>query len=313
MKTSFKYLILVGCTFPIWSGIAIAQDSKMTTGPHDAQLADIRLHYLVAGHGPLVFVTSPGWGLGSLYLQKGLSPLEEQFTLLFIDTRGSGGSSRPTDSTKMSTAVMADDVDGLRDYLGIDSIMLVGHSNGGAIALDYAERYPMRLRKLVLLDAQVLDEHAENATAEFLRLWRDDPRYKSAIEAINDSPPLEPDDSFSKFLNKILPLYFSDPDRYLSDFAKTFEGTHLSVYASKAQEAADKLSLRRQSKEYDKVRARTLILSGTVDWVCPSEVSERMHAGIQGSTLSLYANAGHLLWIEQPKRFFAELTDFLGD
>ena len=144
LRTIVKYLISAGCAFSIWSGIATAQDSKMTAGPHDVDLKDARLHYVVAGHGPLVFVTSPGWGPGSLYLQKGLSPLEERFTLLFLDTRGSGGSSRPADSTKMSTAVMADDVDRLRDYLGIDSIILIGHSNGGAIALDYAERYPTR-------------------------------------------------------------------------------------------------------------------------------------------------------------------------
>lgn len=259
----------------------------MTTGLHDAQFTDIRLHYVAAGHGPLVFITSPGWGPGSLYLQKGLSPLEEQFTLLFLDTRGSGGSSRPTDSAKMSTAVMADDMDRLRDYLGIDSIMLMGHSHGGAIALDYAERYPTRLRKLVSLDAEELDDRADNATREFLRLWRDDPRYRSAIEAMNDSPPLDTDDNFSKLLETMLSLYFSDPDSYLSDFAKTSEGMYFSVYANNAQEAADKLSLRKQSKEHDKVRARTLILSGTVDWVCPSEVSERIHAGIRGSTLSL--------------------------
>jgi proline iminopeptidase len=268
---------------------------------------------LVVGHGPLVFVTSPGWGSSSLYLQKGLSPLKEQFTLLFLDTRGSGGSSRPADSTKMSTSVMADDVDRVRDYLGIDSIILVGHSNGGAIALDYAERYPTRLRKLVLLDAEVLDDRAEKATGEFLRLWGNDPRYKSAVQTIHDDPRLDTDEDFSKFLNSILPLYLSDPDHYLMDFAKTFEGTHLAVYAAKAQEAADKLFPRKQSKEYDRVRAKTLILSGTVDWVCPTEVSERIHAGIRGSTLSLYANAGHFLWIEQPKRFFAELTSFLAD
>ena len=36
-----------------------------------------------------------------------------------------------------------------------------------------------------------------------------------------------------------------------------------------------------------------------------------MHKGISGSKLSLYAHAGHFLWIEQPKRFFAEVTAFL--
>jgi proline iminopeptidase len=74
------------------------------------------------------------------------------------------------DSTQMSTAVMADDIDRLRSYLGLDSIYLMGHSHGGAIALDYAERYPQRVRKVVLIDAEVLDDQANSATDAFLRL-----------------------------------------------------------------------------------------------------------------------------------------------
>ena len=82
-------------------------DPKLGIGSHEAKLADVSLHYVVAGHGPLVMVTSPGWGIGSLYLQRGLAPLEKTFTVLYFDTRGSGGSSRPADTKQMSTAVMA--------------------------------------------------------------------------------------------------------------------------------------------------------------------------------------------------------------
>jgi pimeloyl-ACP methyl ester carboxylesterase len=70
-------------------------DPKLAVGSHQAKLADVSLHYVVAGHGHLVFVTSPGWGIGSLYLQRGLAPLEKTFTVVYLDTRGSGGSSRP--------------------------------------------------------------------------------------------------------------------------------------------------------------------------------------------------------------------------
>jgi proline iminopeptidase len=108
-------------------------------------------------------------------------------------------------------------------------------------------------------------------------------------------------------------LFCFDPDRYLQRFEKTLEGTRLSAYAERALVAADKRYPRKQSQEYTEISAKTLILSGTLDWACPTEVSERMHTGIPGSILSLYANAGHLLWIEQPKRFFAELSHFLGD
>src|ERR1700733_2798705 len=162
-----------------------AHDAKLAVGPHDPQLADVHLHYVVAGHGPLLLVTSPGWGIASLYLQRGLAPLEQQFTLLYVDTRGSGGSTRPENSEQMSTAVMADDIDRLRSYLGLDSINLLGHSNGGAIALDYAERYPQRAEKVVLVETEVLDDRAENATQRSLTLWHDDPKYKNAIQALN--------------------------------------------------------------------------------------------------------------------------------
>jgi pimeloyl-ACP methyl ester carboxylesterase len=165
------------------SAFGSVSDSKLTVGPHDAQLADVRLHYVVAGHGPLVLVTSPGWGCGSLYLQRGLTPLEERFTLLYIDTRGSGGSTRPEDSKQMGTAVMADDIDRLRSYLELDSIDPIGHSHGAAIAIDYAERYPQRAKKVILIDAEVLDDRPKSTIRRFLALWHDDPRYQHAVEA----------------------------------------------------------------------------------------------------------------------------------
>lgn len=313
MKLSLKAFSIAVFVLSLSLVFAYADPGKLAIGPHDAPLGDVHLHYVVSGHGPVVFATSPGWGFTSLYLQRGLVPLEKQFTMIYIDTRGSGGSTRPADSRQMSTAVMADDIDRLRIYLGLDSIDLMGHSNGGAIALDYAERYPDHVRKLILLDSEVLDDRAENVTDAFLKLWHDDPRYKAAIQTIEQNPPTHTDESFTQFLDAILPLYFSDPDRYLPLFEKTAEGTHISAYAGDSQEAADKLFPRKQSADYGKVRAKTLIISGSVDWVCPTEVSERMHAGIRGSVLSIYANAGHLAWIEQPDRFFAEVSHFLAN
>ncbi len=295
------------------SSFAGAESSKLAPGPHDAPLADVSLHYTVAGQGPVVLAVSPGWGVGSLYMQKGFAPLEKDYTMVYIDTRGSGGSTHPADNSQMSAAVMADDLDRLRSYLGLDSIALMGHSNGGAIALDYAERYPTHIKKLILLDAQVYDDREREATKKFLTAWADDPRYKSAVASAAVDSPVTNAEEFDKMLESILPLYFSDPVRYLPAFTKTLEGTHLSVYAYNAQDKADQLHPRKQSLEYGNVQARTLIISGTVDWVCPYEVSQRMHAGIKGSQLSLYANTGHLTWIEQPERFFAEVSQFLGN
>jgi proline iminopeptidase len=295
---------------PVYADTA---NPKLGIGSHQAKLADVSLHYVVAGHGPLVVVTSPGWGIGSLYLQRGLAPLEKTFTVVYLDTRGSGGSSRPADVKQMSVAVMADDIDRLRSYLGVESINLIGHSNGGAIALDYAERYPERVKKLILIDSEVLDDREPKAMQRYLALWRDDPQFKSAVEAALNDPDEETDEQFEANLQMFLPLYFSDPSRYQAVFEQQYAGSHLSVFAEKAQDAANKLAPRKQSQEYDKIQAKTLIINGTVDWICPVEVSERMQTRISGSKLSLYANVGHFPYIEQSTRFFSEVSQFLID
>jgi proline iminopeptidase len=312
-RSIIRRFILGTFALTIQSAFADTDDPKLAVGSHQAELADVTLHYVVAGHGPLVFVTSPGWGIGSLYLQRGLAPLQASFTVLYLDTRGSGGSSRPADPKQMSMALMADDIDRLRSYLGIDSIDLMGHSNGGTIALDYAERYPQRAKKVVLIDTEVLDDRDPDATQRYFTLWHDDPRFKHAIEVFPNDSVDDTDEHFEAYLAQILPLYFSDPTRYMAIFEQQYASSHLSSFAGRTQDAADKLSPRYQSREYDKVRAKTLIISGTVDFICPVEVSERMHNRIVGSKLSLYANVGHFPYIEEPTRFFSEVSQFLAD
>jgi proline iminopeptidase len=187
-------IIMGGFAVTIGSAFGGDNEAKLTIGSHDVRFADVSLHFVVAGHGPLAIVTSPGWGIGSLYLQRGLAPLEQSFTLLYLDTRGSGESSRPADSKQMTVAAMADDIDRLRSYLGLAVINLVGHSNGAAIALDYAERYPQQVKKVVPIDAEVLDDRAESVTQRFLALWHDDPRFKHAVEAAADDPADDTDE-----------------------------------------------------------------------------------------------------------------------
>ncbi len=94
-------------TVQLWG----ADSLRLAPGEHHAPVNDVQLRYMIAGHGPLVFICSPGWGSGLLYLQRGLAPLEERFTLLFIDTRGSGKPSRPADVKRMSASDMADDIE----------------------------------------------------------------------------------------------------------------------------------------------------------------------------------------------------------
>jgi len=120
-------------------------------GIHSFTCPGITLSYTIKGFGQLLIIQAAGWGISSQYLQIGLQPLEAHFTLVYPEPRGSGGSSRPENLSDMSSADMANDIERLRQHLGLEKIDLLGHSNGGTIALDYAERYPDKVQKLLLL------------------------------------------------------------------------------------------------------------------------------------------------------------------
>jgi pimeloyl-ACP methyl ester carboxylesterase len=99
---------------------------------------------------------------------RGFHSLSEHYRLIFVDTRGSGLSGRPADPSKMGSADMADDLEALRIHLGLSEVSILGHSNSGAIALSYAERFPRHVDKLVLIDSQVLGLSAAGDTQRIL-------------------------------------------------------------------------------------------------------------------------------------------------
>jgi pimeloyl-ACP methyl ester carboxylesterase len=297
-----------------------SQNTKDLVGPgdHTVNLNGVDLHYRVCGEGPLLFLISPGWGVGSGYLQRGFSFLQERFRLVFLDTRGSGHSGRPADHMKMSSHDMADDLEALRQYLGLSTLQLLGHSNSGAIALSYAERYKNNARKLVLIDSQMLGFSAGDDTQAFLEARAQDPRYKTAVQAAighfsGKAKPLASDAELSAFVAELLPLYLHSPEKNLALAREQLLVEQISLYAFESQNAADKAAGSDQTALLDQVRAPTLVMVGRHDWICPTTVAKRLHAGIGNARLVMFEESGHMPWIEEPEKFAAELIRFLEE
>jgi proline iminopeptidase len=176
-------------------------------GRYIAEINGVKLGYTLVGRGPPLIVVAPGWGIGSHYLQRGLLPLAVRFTLIFLDPRGSGRSGRPANNAAMSSAAMAEDIYALVQHLELASADLLGHSNGGAIALMFAANHPEACGKIVLVDSQLLGFGASEATGEILARARDDLRYTSAAKKVGLPLPRK-DDAFTARLKELLPLYF---------------------------------------------------------------------------------------------------------
>lgn len=109
--------------------------------------------YCVAdrGHGPAL-VLLHGLG-GSIYDWRHLiGPLSEGHRVIAIDLLGAGESEIP-ENEDYSIVAQARRVKGLLDVLGAERASLVGNSYGGGIALRFAQDWPERVDRLVLINS----------------------------------------------------------------------------------------------------------------------------------------------------------------
>ena len=82
------------------------------------------------------------------------------YNLLLFDQRGHGHSSVP-DPPRCTMAELADDIALLLDYFGVDKAhAVIGVSQGGAAALQFAIRHPGRTTRVVACDTQAKSPEA---------------------------------------------------------------------------------------------------------------------------------------------------------
>jgi pimeloyl-ACP methyl ester carboxylesterase len=113
------------------------------------------VHYEVFGHGrPVLFLH--GW-LGSWrYWFPTIERTAEHFRTYSFDFWGFGDTRRQI--TPVSIQSYSDQVIHFLDELGIDRVLLVGHSMGGMVALKTAINHPKRISRVVAVGAPIVGD-----------------------------------------------------------------------------------------------------------------------------------------------------------
>ena len=118
------------------------------------------LAYHRIGSGPTLVCHPGGPGFSSLYLGD-LAGLGDELELVLLDPRGTGGSDPARDPGGYAIADYASDLEELREHLGLEQLLLLGHSHGGVVAIEYAATHPDRVERLIL--ASTLPRHGAGA------------------------------------------------------------------------------------------------------------------------------------------------------
>lgn len=113
---------------------------------------DIKLHYLERGSGaPLILLH--GNGEDHTYFAPLMDGFSQSYRVLALDTRGHGAS--PRGQAPFSIRQFADDLWAFMEEMGIEKAHILGFSDGGNIAMQFALDHPERVEKLILNGANL--------------------------------------------------------------------------------------------------------------------------------------------------------------
>jgi proline iminopeptidase len=183
----------------------------------------------------------------------------------------------------------------------VGKVVVLGHSYGGFIALEYALHHPDSVSHLILLDSapqfnygeEIMDEAlARGATPEML-------------EALAVTPA--EDKALKTTFKLILPLYFS---RYQPAYEALFAETIMCAACAEHQEQL--LATYNLLPHLQAIRCPTLVLVGRDDIICPPSQAHLMHARLPQARLVLFEHGGHFPWMEEPARFSQAVKAWLA-
>lgn len=258
------------------------------------EVAGLRIAYERAGQGPPLVLLHGFVGDGPGTWRHQIDALSDEFTVVAWDGPGSGRSSDPPETFRLSD--YADCLAGFVDALGLARPHVAGLSFGGALALELYRRHPAIPRTLVLAGAYAgwAGSLPPEVTEQRLRL---------SLQ-LSDLPP-------AQLLDAMLPSMFSNtaPAERAEEFAVSMSEFHPTGFRAMARACAA-ADLREMLRDID---VPTLLLYGDEDVRAPLTVGEDLHAAIPGSRLVVMPGVGHLSSVEAAERFNSEVRGFLQE
>lgn len=222
--------------------------------------------------------------------------------------RGVGESPAPATDDDGSFWRQTADVDALRRHLGLDRLVIVGHSAGTRLAISYAAQFPDRVAGLVLITppaAYLVDEPSD--ADELIDARRGDPVFDAAVAADADGPDLSGDDAFNTWALATAPMGYASWTSVEQAHARVgrFSLAAAQRYFSVAPpvDLADRLAA---------VSAPTLVVAGAGDCLTGLAPVRALAKLFPAGECAVIDHCGHYPWVERPHEFRRAVDPFLA-
>lgn len=237
-----------------------------------------------------------------------LAGLDTRQRLIVPHLRGVGRTPLPDRVEVASFWRQADDIERLRLHLGLEQILLLGHSAGTRLAISYAVQFPHRLAGMVLVTppATYLVDVPSDA-AEPIDKRRGEPAFDAALAAWETGPESTDDVAFNAWLARVAPLGYATWGATEQDHAAVGWTSYAANRAYFSVDPPDDLAVRLAD-----VTAPVLVVAGAAD--CSTGVAPvlALAQAFPAGEAVLIDASGHHPWVEQPVAFRQAVDHFLG-
>ena len=256
-----------------------------------ASIHGFRMAYTDAGQGAPTLLFIHGFPLSRGAWHKQVEAFALDHRVIAPDLRGLGESGTPTGPATMS--LFADDLVALLRGLKVGPVILVGHSMGGYVALNFADRHPGLVEGLVLVGTRAGADTAEGAGK----------RLATAQKVRTEGATFLVDDMAPKMLAAGHPeVGLVRQVRALMEPANAFGVANALEGMADRPDMTDRLA---------GIQVPTLVITGTDDVLIPPGESALLAERIVGAELELIPGAGHLVALERPEAFNGLLRAWL--
>ena len=119
-----------------------------------ATVDGIKIHSSSAGKGPKTIILVHGWTCDETTWSEQVPVLSKTYRVLTLDLPGHGKTGSPADG-KLSMSLFARALEAVRAEAKADHVVLVGHSMGTPVIVQYARLYPQHVAAMVFVDGLV--------------------------------------------------------------------------------------------------------------------------------------------------------------
>jgi pimeloyl-ACP methyl ester carboxylesterase len=266
----------------------------------------VRLAYSIIGKGTPI-VRTPHWFAHLEYDLKGpifrhqILGLAHHHSLLRYDGRGLGLSQREV--AEISFEHVIEDLETVVDHVGLERFILVGLSQGGAVAAAYASRHPERLSHLIIYGGfarGLLHRGNPEKQRQTLELMR---------AVVREGWGSDQDSYREFFTSQFIPDGSIKHHRWLNDvqrIAATPEVAEQILCMNADINIADLLPT---------IRVPTLVMHSRGDLRVPFSQGQEVASGIPGAKFVPLESRNHIILADEPanRQFLDAVASFLGD